>query len=92
MSGYDLIKMPQHGRMNRNLPQLIAAARPRHAIITSSYDRPPDDEVIWLLTNAGAEIFITPDGNVYCVSDGNAIIINQQKINGEQMDNDENAE
>jgi len=76
---YDFLKVPRHGRHNRQSVDFIHAVSPRYAVITGfhpdslSYyypERPTDERVIDTLEYVGAEIFFTMSIGVLAVSDG----------------------
>ncbi len=56
---YDLLKVPHHGRSGENLEELFDIVKPKAAVITSSTDEPEDDEVVEMLKERGAQVFLT---------------------------------
>ena len=65
-SGKLILKVPYHGHWQSSLPVFLAAAAPDIAVIPCSKDEPGKKEirdVTELLTNLGAEIHLTYDGD-----------------------------
>jgi beta-lactamase superfamily II metal-dependent hydrolase len=75
---FDFLKVPHHGNHAKRSAEFIDAIRPKYAAITDSTERPADGRVVSFLKEAGAEVFFTKDGSVYCVSDGEGLIIYQK--------------
>ena len=82
--GYDFLKVPRHGRHNRQSVEFINTIKPRYAVITgfhpyfiSDYypERPTDERVINALEYVGAEIFFAMSIGVLAVSDGTNLTI-----------------
>ncbi|MCL2426527.1 MAG: MBL fold metallo-hydrolase [Oscillospiraceae bacterium] len=76
---YDFLKVPRHGRHNRQSVDFIQAISPQYAVITgfhpdslSQYypERPTDERIIDALGHIGTEIFFTMSIGVLAVSDG----------------------
>lgn len=74
---YDFLKVPHHGKYNKNTRQLISTIKPRYAVITDSEKNPASNEVISLLETEKVKIYSTKEGNVSVISDGNEISITQ---------------
>ena len=74
---YDYLKVPHHGRYNKRSLDFIYAIRPKNAVITCALNNPADERVINALENIGADIYFTPNGGVYCKSDGKSLTIQQ---------------
>lgn len=49
----DFLKVPHHGRTEKNSEAFFRAVAPRYAVITCSEEEPPEDEVLALLQAAG---------------------------------------
>lgn len=75
---HDLLKVPHHGRKGKNSEEFLEAVSPEAAIITCSEEEPGDDKVRKILKQAGAQIFLTSEGTVTCVSDGERMSISQE--------------
>ncbi|MDO5311377.1 MAG: MBL fold metallo-hydrolase, partial [Clostridia bacterium] len=76
---YDFLKVPHHGRYNKNTGVLIDTVKPKYAVICDSAKNPAEDRVTALLTAAGSEIYCTKDGTVSVKSDGSKITVAQTK-------------
>ena len=74
---YDFLKVPHHGRYNRNSEEFIQAISPAYAVITDSSDDPADERVLSALAETGAVVFSSQNGDVYCVSDGETLKVTQ---------------
>lgn len=68
--GYDLIKMPHHGKIEKNTDKLIEFANPSYAVICCSRSDPADSEVTELLSSSGVQTSLTYDGTVTYVCNG----------------------
>ena len=75
---YDFLKIPYHGHYQKKLDDLIEVVKPKYAVITSSTDEPEDDKTIELLKNKNISYYLTRNGSITVLSDGNDIIIKQQ--------------
>ena len=73
----DFLKVPHHGRAEKNSEAFFEAVAPRYAVITCSEEEPPEDEVLALLKAAGAETYLTSGGTVTAVSDGRTLTVSQ---------------
>ena len=63
---YDVVKMPHHGRTEKNTKALLDSVKPTYAVITDDKENPADSELCGLLKSAGIEYYRT--GEVGCVS------------------------
>jgi len=81
---YDLIKMPRHGRHNRQSVEFVNAIKPRYAVITgfhpdfhSNYypERPADERILDALEYVGADIFFAMSIGVLSTSDGTNLTV-----------------
>ncbi|MBQ6574761.1 MAG: MBL fold metallo-hydrolase [Lachnospiraceae bacterium] len=72
-STYDLLKVPHHGRLDDNTDELVNSVKPQIAVITSSEDEPEDGEVVRILEDSGAKVYLTIDGPVLIESSGSGI-------------------
>ena len=73
---YDLLKVPYHGHMQESMDKLISVIKPKHSVITSSYDEMEDMEVLDILNKYGSKIHLTREGSILFTSDGNNIVVN----------------
>lgn len=76
---HQVLKVPHHGRAEKNSDKFLLAVRPEAAVITCSEDKEPDKELLELLSQLNSEIYLTMDGTVTCVSDGESLHFSQQK-------------
>ena len=76
---YDFLKVPHHGRYNKNTGVLIDTIKPKYAVICDSEKNPAEDRTTALLAAAGSEIYCTRDGTVSVRSDGSKITVAQTK-------------
>lgn len=71
----DLLKVPHHGRFDRNSDALIRALSPADAIICCAKSELPDKRVLSLLDEEHSHIHLTCYGLIVAVSDGNQLHI-----------------
>lgn len=69
----DFLKMPHHGSYNAALPDFLAAVEPSIAAITCSAKNPPDAKTLAALDAAGAEVYLTSDGDLRFLSTADGI-------------------
>ena len=67
------LKVPHHGQKEKLTDALLAALRPRYAVITCSAAEPEAASTAELLAAAGTETFLTRLGAVRILSDGQAL-------------------
>lgn len=67
---HTFLKVPHHGKLENNTEEIFALINPEAAVITCSEEDMCDSEVITLLQNLGAEVYLTKDGQVDIESDG----------------------
>lgn len=78
---FDLLKVPHHGHMEKNSEEFFHKISPDYAVIcaeTESGGDNPDEEAVKALEDAGAEVLVTGDGEVHCVSDGKKLTVSQE--------------
>lgn len=66
----DVIKIPHHGRKCSRTDDLIVAAQPAAAVITSSDEEPESEKTLEVLRENNVETYLTRLGEVKAVSDG----------------------
>lgn len=71
-----LLKVPHHGRIEDNSEQFFNVVKPVYAIITSDKMKKLD-EAAEMLEGLGSEVYITGEGTVTAVCDGEKIAIEQ---------------
>ncbi len=77
---FDLLKVPHHGHYEKNSAKLFRAVMPEYAVICVDREDKndgPDEEVIEALEQYGAQVMVTGDGAVHCVSDGKKLSVSQ---------------
>lgn len=75
---HDVLKVPHHGRKEKNSRKFLEAVRPGAAVITSSKEKPADDEICRMLEELGTEVYFTQNGTVTCLCDGKEIRMVQE--------------
>ena len=76
---HDVLKVPHHGRIEKLSEAFFRAVSPLYAVITSDEKNPEDEEVTAMLRRLGAEIFLTREGDVSLLTDGESITFSQDK-------------
>ena len=74
---YDFLKVPHHGKYNKNTKRFINTVKPSYAVICDSEKHPAEKETVSLLESAKCKIYSTKDGDVTVSSDGKEIRISQ---------------
>lgn len=74
---YDFLKVPHHGKHNKNTQRFINTVKPQYAVITDSDKNPAEYKTLSLLETLKASIYSTRDGDVSVVSNGAEIVVNQ---------------
>lgn len=73
-----LVKLPHHGAWQETLRDLLKKTAPAYAVITSSAEEPEDEETLDLLAQCGVETFLTRNGPIRIVSDGQTLTLDPQ--------------
>lgn len=71
----DWIKLPHHGKYDKQIAKFLELCGPSYAVATVSEDEPADGEIKELLASLGAEYYDTLGGNVITTSDGKTIVV-----------------
>lgn len=74
----DVLKVPHHGGIEDNSATFFDQVLPSIAVIPCERDTKddlPDREVVSLLTDIGAQVFVAGDKEVYVVSDGRQVSV-----------------
>jgi len=74
---YDFLKVPHHGKANKNTKRFITTVKPTYSVICDSDKNPAEDETISILEFVESEIYSTRNGNISVLSDGTEIKITQ---------------
>lgn len=72
---HDVLKVPHHGRKEKNSEEFLEAVNPQIAVITCSEEEPADKKVLRTLHGIGTTIYQTSEGTVTCLCDGDKIEI-----------------
>lgn len=75
---HDVLKVPHHGRKEKNSEEFLRAVGPGAAVITSAKDKPADEEVCRMLEEMGTAVYFTENGAVTCLCDGKELQILQE--------------
>lgn len=73
-----VLKVPHHGRKEKNSREFLEAVSPEIAVITCSEEEPPSDKVIKMLQKLRTETYLTSEGTVTCITDGRNILCSQE--------------
>lgn len=71
--GHDWIKMPHHGRYQKELKELLEAVSPQWAVICCSGKNPAEEKTLALLEQTGAKVWDTSGQAVVTWCDGEEI-------------------
>ena len=74
---YDFIKVPYHGNYQKRLDDLLEIVQPKYAVVTCSTIEPDTTETEELLNELGIKYYLTKNGSVTILSDGESIGIKQ---------------
>ena len=74
---YNFLKVPHHGKYNSYSMSFFKTVKPEISVITCSDKNPEEEETIAALKSVGSSVYLTKDGNVYAVSDGKKITVEQ---------------
>lgn len=74
---YDFLKVPHHGKYNKNTKRFITTIKPTYSVICDSEKNSAEDETVSILEFVGSEIYSTRNGNISVLSDGKEIKILQ---------------
>lgn len=74
---YDFIKIPYHGNYQKRLDDLLEITKPKYSVITCSSSEPDISETVELLNELKIKYYLTRNGSITLLSDGNEITIKQ---------------
>ena len=74
---YNFIKIPYHGNMQKQLDNLLETTEPDYAVITCSKEEPDTSETEELLEELNIKYYLTKNGSITVLSDGEEIVIKQ---------------
>lgn len=75
---HDVLKVPHHGKKEKNSEDFLREVAPQVAIITCSEEATASEKICNILNALGAEIYLTKDGTVTCLCDGDTVQIEQE--------------
>lgn len=70
---HDVLKVPHHGRKEKNSEDFLQCVRPASAVITHSEEEMGDGKVCRILEEMNTEIYFTGNGTVTCLCDGEKV-------------------
>ena len=74
---YDFLKVPHHGKHNKNTKNFLNTVKPQYAVICDSDKNSAEKETMSILKTIGSEAYNTRNGDVFVISDGRKIEISQ---------------
>lgn len=74
---HDVLKVPHHGKKEDNSKVFFEAVAPELAVITCSAEKPASDKVCEILNELEAEVYLTLNGTVICLCDGDTLEVIQ---------------
>ncbi len=74
---HDFLKMPHHGKYNKETINFLKGVTPTYTVICDSDKNPAEDDAVKALETVGSEIYHTRDGDVDIFSDGTSITLLQ---------------
>ncbi len=74
---HDFLKVPHHGKYNKNTKRFISTIKPSYSVICDSDKHPAEKELMSILDHVGSRMFSTRDGDVFVSSNGKEIKISQ---------------
>ena len=74
---YDFLKVPYHGNYLKRLDTLLKTKNIKYAVITSSLEEKEADETLEMLNNYNIKTYLTRNGSITVLSDGDNIVIRQ---------------
>lgn len=70
---HDVLKVPHHGREEKNTVEFLRAVSPRIAVFTCPEDMPVKEDISEALGKLGTEIYLTGKGTITCLCDGDTL-------------------
>lgn len=70
---HNVLKVPHHGKKEKNSQEFFEAVSPQIAVITCSEEEPASDKVYKMLTKLDADVYLTSDGTISLLCDGKSI-------------------
>lgn len=75
---HDILKIPHHGRKEKNSEEFLQAVQPSAAVITNLEEKAADGKVCRVLREMGTEVFFTGNGVITCLCDGKELQVIQE--------------
>lgn len=75
---HELLKVPHHGKKEDNSEEFLRAVAPKIAVITCSEEQPAGNKICAMLENMGTKVYLTSDGTVTCLCDGENVQMVQE--------------
>lgn len=75
---HTFLKVPHHGKASARSEGFLKSVQPEEAVITCSEKNPPSDKVLSILRSLGSTVYLTSNGSVYAVSDGETLLLKQE--------------
>lgn len=72
---HDLLKVPHHGKAEKNSEEFFQAVMPEMAVITCSEDKLPDQEILLFLEQLGAKIYLSTEETITFFCNGEKLEI-----------------
>lgn len=74
---HDVLKVPHHGREEKNTVEFLRAVSPRIAVFTCPEDMPEREDISEALEKLGTKIYLTGKGTITCLCDGDTLQVIQ---------------
>ena len=74
---HDVLKVPHHGREEKNTVEFLRAVSPRIAVFTCPEDMPVEDDIYEALKKLGTKTYLTGKGTITCLCDGDILQVIQ---------------
>ena len=70
-----MIKIPCHGKWQKNITALLALSLPSYAIVTDSSKNPAEDKTLDALSTMDIRTLRTIDGDIHLYTDGKKVTV-----------------
>ena len=77
---HDVLKVPHHGRKEKNTLDFLNAVSPRIAVFTCPENMKVEEDIYVTLENLGTKIYLTGQGTITCLCDGDILQVIQEII------------
>ncbi|MBD5522235.1 MAG: MBL fold metallo-hydrolase [Lachnospiraceae bacterium] len=77
---HDVLKVPHHGRKEKNTLDFLSAVSPSIAVFTCPEDMKVKADICVTLENLGTKIYLTGKGTITCLCDGDTLQVIQEII------------